>query len=274
MSVGEYIARGWEATVFEWEDESSPKKALKLFNESRTETAVREEHELSKRLQAEGVNMPAVFGDVVEVDGRFGIIFERVFGPTMIDLIASRPWKIRSIAHQLADIQIDLNAKKPKGLPELKQFLFGQIDTSEQLSEGDKGAALAILESLPNGDRLCHGDFHPGNILMRDGNARDPVIIDWGNAATGDPLADLARSQLLITIGWRLLPRRRDRYLARFAVTLLSRWHQSRYLSASGLGTANLVKWRTVIAAARLNEEIPAEREPLLKVVRAGLAQA
>lgn len=274
MSLGEYIARGWEATVFKWEDGSTPPKALKLFNESRAEDAVREELELSNLLQDVGVNMPGVFGDVVEVDGRFGIVFERVPGPTMIDFIASHPWKIRFIARQLADIQLELHEKKPDGLPELKQFLLGQIEACDQLTDNDKAVALDLLDSLPGGDSLCHGDFHPGNILLRDGNLEDPVIIDWGNAATGDPMADLARSQLLITIGWRLLPRRRDRYLARFAVAALSRWHKARYLSASGLDTENLPKWRTVIAAARLNEEIPAERESLLEVVRTGLAQA
>jgi aminoglycoside phosphotransferase (APT) family kinase protein len=100
------------------------------------------------------------------------------------------------------------------------------------------------------------------------------VIIDWGNAALGDPVADLARSELLITISWRLLPRRRDRYLARFIVALFSRWHMSHYLKVTGLDSSNLARWRTVIGAARLNEDIPAEREPLTKLVRAGLAQA
>ena len=274
MSVGEYIARGWEAHVFEWDDGAPPPKVLKLFYESRTEVAVREEHLLSKRLQEAGVNMPGVYGPVTEVDGRFGIVFERVSGPTMIDYMASHPWKVRALARQLADIQVGLHRKTSSGLPDFKAILAHEINESQHLETNEKSRTQYLLESLPDGDSLCHGDFHAGNVIMRNGDPSDPVIIDWGNAALGDPLADLARSQLLTTIGWRLLPRRRDRYLARGVVSLLNRWHTARYLKTSGADAQNLASWRTVIGAARLNQDIPQEREPLVKVVRAGLAQA
>ncbi|CAN5652355.1 hypothetical protein BH24CHL1_BH24CHL1_17900 [soil metagenome] len=43
---------------------------------------------------------------------------------------------------------------------------------------------------------LLHGDYWPGNILWRDGKLA--AIIDWEDAATGDPLADLGNSRLEI----------------------------------------------------------------------------
>lgn len=63
----------------------------------------------------------------------------------------------------------------------------------------DEGRIRAILESvwpLPprNPTVLLHGDFWPGNILWQEG--RLVAIIDWEDAATGDPLADLANSRL------------------------------------------------------------------------------
>src|SRR5215210_4707672 len=57
---------------------------------------------------------------------------------------------------------------------------------------------MATLEALPDGDRLCHGDFHPGNILLGD---RGPAVIDWTGATRGDPAGDLARTRLLLQIG-------------------------------------------------------------------------
>jgi aminoglycoside phosphotransferase (APT) family kinase protein len=55
-----------------------------------------------------------------------------------------------------------------------------------------------ILEAvwpLPqrNPSVLLHGDFWPGNILWKDGQIA--AVIDWENAALGDPLADVANSR-------------------------------------------------------------------------------
>lgn len=43
---------------------------------------------------------------------------------------------------------------------------------------------------------LLHGDYWPGNVLWRDGQVA--AVIDWEDAAQGDPLADLANSRLEI----------------------------------------------------------------------------
>jgi aminoglycoside phosphotransferase (APT) family kinase protein len=45
-----------------------------------------------------------------------------------------------------------------------------------------------------NRTALLHGDYWPGNTLWRDGSL--VAIIDWEDAAIGDPLADLANSRL------------------------------------------------------------------------------
>ena len=55
-----------------------------------------------------------------------------------------------------------------------------------------------ILEAvwpLPqrNPSVLLHGDFWPGNIVWKDGQIA--AVIDWENAALGDPLADVANSR-------------------------------------------------------------------------------
>ena len=49
---------------------------------------------------------------------------------------------------------------------------------------------------LPRRNRsvLLHGDFWPGNTLWKDG--RLVAVIDWEDAAIGDPLADVANARL------------------------------------------------------------------------------
>jgi aminoglycoside phosphotransferase (APT) family kinase protein len=68
----------------------------------------------------------------------------------------------------------------------------------ESLDEGHIRDALGAVWPLPqrNTSVLLHGDFWPGNILWKDGQL--VAIIDWEDAGSGDPLADVANSRLEI----------------------------------------------------------------------------
>lgn len=54
---------------------------------------------------------------------------------------------------------------------------------------------MQILDKLPDGNSLCHGDFHPGNILISDGHA---IVIYFMNVCHGDFLYDVARTVFLV----------------------------------------------------------------------------
>ena len=62
----------------------------------------------------------------------------------------------------------------------------------------------AALASWPPDERnratVLHGDYWPGNVLWRDG--RLAAMIDWEDAALGDPLADLANCRLELLWAW------------------------------------------------------------------------
>jgi aminoglycoside phosphotransferase (APT) family kinase protein len=45
-----------------------------------------------------------------------------------------------------------------------------------------------------NSDALLHGDYWPGNVVWKDGKLA--AVLDWEEAAIGDPLADVALSRL------------------------------------------------------------------------------
>jgi len=69
-------------------------------------------------------------------------------------------------------------------------------NVDESLDEGHIRSVLEAAWPLPqsNSDVLLHGDFWPGNLLWKDGQL--VAIIDWEDAAIGDPLADVANSRL------------------------------------------------------------------------------
>lgn len=123
---------------------------------------------------------------MIEVDGRPGIIYERVDGAAMLDSLATQPWNVVRFAHVLAESHADMHAHQGGSLPSQREHMCKQIQSASSLKDPLKQAVLDILEKLPDGDALCHGDYHPGNILL---TADRPVIIDWPLASRGNPAA-------------------------------------------------------------------------------------
>ena len=94
--------------------------------------------------------------------------------------------------------------------------------------------------------------------LVADWNT--PVVIDWGDAARGDPLADVARTDLLHRVSepppgtsWFL------QALIPIGRGILANRYVSTYRRRRGIDEAQLEHWKLVRAAARLDEGIDAE---------------
>lgn len=113
---------------------------------------------------------------------------------------------------QLAEALAGLHRLDPAGLGVgFLPRLAGQVAAAlahppaspdETLGERQIRAALARdwPPAQPGRVALLHGDYWPGNLLWRDG--RLAAIIDWEDAALGDPLADLANCQLELLWAW------------------------------------------------------------------------
>jgi aminoglycoside phosphotransferase (APT) family kinase protein len=176
-------------------------------------------------------------------------------------------------AGRLGRLQAELNAVvAPDELPELREVLGERIGRAPDLADADRDAVLERLASRPAGDRICHGDFHPGNVLWGpDG----PVIIDWTNAARGDPAADLARTMILLGVG--VVPGEMStvaRVADRLGRSLFQRRWRRAYTRALAVDEENVDRWFTVWAAARLAEGIVEETEVLLGLVHDGLTSS
>jgi aminoglycoside phosphotransferase (APT) family kinase protein len=68
------------------------------------------------------------------------------------------------------------------------------------ITERDYGLTSRLANRPPEPERLsvCHGDFHPANLLYADG--RVTGVLDWPGFAIADPAFDVANSLTLITI--------------------------------------------------------------------------
>ena len=131
-----------------------------------------------------GYPVPAV--DSISDDG-LDLVMERIDGVSMVEALGRRPWTIPAHGRALADLHRRLH----------------EIPAPEWVPAAPCGDP---------GDRLLHLDLHPLNVMV---TATGPIVIDWPNAAAGDPATDVALTWGLMAAGavpagrvMRLLARR------------------------------------------------------------------
>jgi aminoglycoside phosphotransferase (APT) family kinase protein len=253
------IGRGRTADVFAWGDG----QAIKLYRRDWPAANIAYEAKIGKIVHELGAPAPAV-GEIVQVAGRSGLVFERIEGTSIEAALGAQPGQVVRLARLFAVVHHAIHERTGYNLPVWKYRARQQI-THAPLSDGERSVALTALANLPDGSALCHGDFHPANVLLAP---RGAVVIDWENAAAGDPAADVARSALLLDHA-HLHVSGVQRLKLRTGAALFRSLYLRSYMQLSGVRREQIEAWQAPVAAVRLSEGIAAEDAAL----RALLAQ-
>jgi uncharacterized protein (TIGR02172 family) len=188
---GALVGRGLTSEVFEY----GPHRVVKIFFDSRPRQKVESEFLITRAIHAMGVPTPEPF-DLIQLEGRNAIVFERIDGISMFQIVQRKPWKLFWAAHELARLHTEIHAHTaPPEFPTQREQIERRLAAAKDVREADKIAARISVEKLRGSDALCHGDLHPGNILY---TAKGPIMIDWSAAAGGNPIGDVARTSSLI----------------------------------------------------------------------------
>jgi len=261
ISLGEPI--GGTGNLYAWGDG----QILKLYGEDTPVGFVEWLGKVERALYEAGLPVPAV-GELIEIDGCLGQVYERIEGGSIAEALLGMseadPDAVVRLAHTFAEVHAQIHACRDirAEVPSQRQLLPTVIRRIAVLPPDLKEATLKALGEMPEGDRLCHGDFHPYNVLM---SPRGPIVIDWNNAHIGDPLEDVARSTLILSGVSVSQPSYRS-ILDPFSQAYLKRYFQ---LRPGNQG--QLVAWQPIVAAVRLSDNVP-EEEWLLEQIRVGLA--
>lgn len=174
------IAIGNTAEVFEYEED----KVLKLFKAGYPLEQIQREFNNTVIMNRTCVHTPKTF-EIVEHEGRHGIVSQKIIGVDLLSEYLKNP----SDEKVAAEILVDLTDIQKKVLSE---------ETTEGISYKNFLDWFGYDGSnLPDGNFICHGDLHPGNIIRtKDGEL---CLIDFMNVCRGPKEYDVARTYVLLT---------------------------------------------------------------------------
>ena len=238
--TGTLLGTGNTADVYDIGDN----KALKLFHAGYSQGSVAREFENSQLLNQLDIPVARSY-EMVMQDGRYGIIYKKINGKSLLDIIF-KTCDIEKFASILASVHKDFLGNSLPSAISYKSILQKNIEDTNLLSAKRKSKVLGILCELPDCDGLCHGDFHFGNLLIEQ---QKIYVIDFMNICKGHKFFDIARTIYLT----ELTPVPTDMPNQKMILELKQKATDI-YLEKMGVNRENLSDWLTVIAAARLSE--------------------
>lgn len=218
---------------------------VKVFGDDFSKDDVLAEALNQARVEHTGLNIPKIKA-VTMIDGKWAIVSEYIKGKTLDRLMAENPDKKHEYMEMFVDLQIKVQSCTCPLLPKLKDKM------SRKISQADLDATTRYdlhtrLEGMPKHNKLCHGDFNPGNIIITDDGT--PYILDWSHATQGNASADVARTYLLFWLNGDIDGA--EEYLDLFC-------------AKSGTDKQYVQKWMPIVAASQSVKGNAKEREFLL----------
>lgn len=221
---------------------------IKVFDENYSKADVLNEALNQARIEETGLNIPKIL-EVSKMDGKWALTSEYIPGVTLQQLMDKYPEKKSEYLEQFVDIQMQVHSKTCPLLTKLKDKMNRKISETD-LDATTRYELHTRLEGMPKHKKVCHGDFNPSNIIIRDDGT--PYIIDWSHATQGNASADVARTYLLFWLNGDISGA--DAYLDLFC-------------KKSDTAKQYIQKWLPIVAASQSVKGRPEEREFLLNWV-------
>lgn len=162
---------------------------IKVFSPDKRKSDVLNEALNQARVEETGINIPKIKDVTCLEDGRWAIVMDYIPGKTLAAMMEEHPENLDEYLEKFVDIQLKMHAQKVPLLNKLKDKM------SRKISETGLNATIRYelnvrLESMPKHTKLCHGDYNPSNVIIRDDG--EAFVIDWAHATQGNASADAA----------------------------------------------------------------------------------
>ena len=217
-------------------------RTIKLFIENYPKSNILNEALNQARVEETGLNIPKLL-EVTKMENRWALVSEHIEGKSLEELMQENPEKKAEYMDTFIDVQLNILSKTAPLLNKLKDKMKRKIAETD-LSDTIKYDLNTRLESMPRHNKICHGDFNPSNVIIKeDGTA---YVIDWAHVTQGNSSADVARTYLLFHLDGK--KEDAEEYLNKFS-------------EKSGIEKRYIQSWIPIVAAAHLSKASEEERK-------------
>ncbi|MBI9012255.1 MAG: phosphotransferase [Clostridiales bacterium] len=189
MKYGKVVGVGNTAVVYEWQED----KVLKLFNSGYPLESIEKEFHNAKAIETMSFGKPKAY-EMISYENQTGIVYNKITGDSLLDWVIETQ-DVKQCAVYMAELHKSILQYKIDDVPKYKDFLKANIKNASSVNSMKCEKKLQLLDRLVDDEILCHGDFHPGNIIMSNGQF---VVIDFMNVCRGSYLYDIARTVFLV----------------------------------------------------------------------------
>lgn len=183
----ERIGQGMNGQVYRLDGET----ILKLYSDKTPIEDIERERKYARQAFLKGIPT-AISYDIVKCEDRLGIVFELIQSQTVSKTIYTQPEKLPELAVQYSNMVKDIHAIDAEdiGLLNVKTIWKAWVDCMRQwLTEEEADVCVRLIDSIPDRSSFLHGDLHPNNIMLQNG---DMLLIDMADLCHGHPIFDLA----------------------------------------------------------------------------------
>ena len=168
---------------------------VKLYYAGDSVEDIKREQDYAKKAFVMGIPTAIPF-DIVKCDGMYGLVFELVNADIVANYLNNHPEELVDIAKKYAQTMKQLHETHvPSGaLSSTKELYRTRIEgLREYMTDEEVDTLHRINDAIPESDTVVHGDYHPKNVMIQNGEL---VLIDMADLTTGHPLYDLGSMAL------------------------------------------------------------------------------
>lgn len=183
----EMIGKGACGECYRIDDET----IIKLYYGDADPAFIEQEKSLSRKAFVMGIPT-AISYDIVEVNGRRGVVYELIQSKTLGELIRDDYSKLDKYVEMYVDIcrKVGSIHTSDSEIPSFKEINRADIANITGINEEERNYLHRFLDLVPDSDTCIHGDININNVMVQDSEC---CLIDMGELSTGISMFDISR---------------------------------------------------------------------------------